>query len=426
MQIQRGEYSLFACCLLALAVWQQQQSVTALRFARSSFRSTAGNHSTTTTTSPLQSRTNQASQSQLNSDNNGSRPWPGAERDGDIRVPFWNIAHMINSPGEIEPAVRAGANGIEVDISFNKSGFPVETYHGFPCDCGRHCHQREKFATFVKYVAKLTLPPSSSNLQLMLLDLKLKGMQQEQKRAAGRHLASILHEHLYGRYFELVKGNPSNGEVINRPPLRVIVSINHVEDNILIRSFMEYLRNQKLDFMSHHVGFDIGMNDGLQNITSMWNQLNGLTFNVWQGDGLTNCANIARGVERLKEAISIRNGQGHFRKVYYWTADVMYHIRSVLRLGLDAILTNQPQRVIQVLGEPEFKSKFRLATPFDDPFAQFWIKPSQWKMSVPTLGEAVETVTNIRQTSSQFVRTLPDGIVAALKKVQSTLVDRIR
>lgn len=413
-----------ACCFLALALCSEP--VVGLRFIRSSFRTAATNSTSSTGRTgaiPSEYR-NQLQREQLN--DTKASPWLGAEQDGDTRVPFWNIAHMINSPSEIGPAIVAGANGIEVDISFNKSGYPAETYHGFPCDCGRHCHQREKFTTFVKQVAKLTLPPSRINLQLMLLDLKLKGMEQEQKKSAGRHLASILEDGLYRPYLELVKANPTDGEAINRPPLRVIVSINHVGDSILIRSFMEHLRSRRLDFMSRHVGFDIGMNDELKNISAMWDQLNGITFNVWQGDGLTNCANIVRGVERLKEAISIRNGQGHFKKVYYWTADVMYHIRSVLRLGLDAILTNQPQRVVQVLNEPEFKSKFRLATPFDDPFAQFWIKPSQWKMSVPTLNEAVETVANIRQTSLNFVQTLPDGILAALKKVQSRVVDSIR
>lgn len=37
-----------------------------------------------------------------------SRQLPNAryEQDGDTRVPFWNIAHMINSIEQIEPALR--------------------------------------------------------------------------------------------------------------------------------------------------------------------------------------------------------------------------------------------------------------------------------------------------------------------------------
>lgn len=183
------------------------------------------------------------------------------------------------------------------------------------------------------------------------------------------------------------------------------------------------MRQQRLDFMSQQVGFDVGMNDNLTDISHMWDQLNGATFNIWQGDGLTNCANIVRGNDRLKQALEMRNQQGHFRKVYYWTADILYHIRSVLRFGIDAILTNQPERVLQALNENEFKVKYRLATPYDNPFEQFWIKPSGGgQMAAPSFNEALETVQNIRKTSSNFFRTLPDGLSAAIKKVHATIV----
>jgi len=276
----------------------------------------------------------------------------------------------------------------------------------------------------------ITNPPQSSQLQLVLLDLKLKDLQQQsQLQTAGTYLATILYENIYGVYQK--RANLLSGAARNsaanyflqlQPPLRVIVSINHAKDFPLVEAFIGQMRRNHWDFMSQQVGFDVGMNDNLSNITSMWDRLNGATFNIWQGDGLTNCANLVRGVERLKEALTIRNNQGHFRKIYYWTADILYHIRSVLRLGLDAILTNQPQRVLQALNEPEFSSKYRLATPYDYPFEQFWIKPSAWKMSLPTVHEAVETVNNVKKTSADFIKTLPEGIGAAIKKVHSAII----
>lgn len=342
----------------------------------------------------------------------------------------------------------------------------------------------------IRYLSSITYPYGNSNLQLVLFDLKLKGLDERQKEAAGSYLASILNENLYASHLSV---GPNGGREESRmkapslqsstsrnqhhatstinsrddlssshewlhplydettahqppppppphydhhqqppaalpikPPMRVIISINHVVDSVLVKSFMNFLRQNRLDFMSKYIGFDVGMNDNLTDISDMWDDLNGATFNVWQGDGLTNCANIVRGVERLKQAINYRNGQGHFRKVYYWTADVMYHIRSVLRLGVDAVLTNQPQRVNQVLDEQEFVGKYRLATPYDDPFAQYWIKPSTWKMSFPTLNEAVETVNNIKETSANFVKTIPDGVSAIVKKVQSTITSNLR
>lgn len=339
----------------------------------------------------------------------------------DYRVPFWNIAHMINAIENIETALREGANGIETDISFDKLGRPAETYHGFPCDCGRHCHFRENFITFIKHIAQITNPPFKSSLLIVVLDLKLKDLNDAQKVVAGKHLAMVLDEHLYRGYIN--ESRRLQGEVL--PPLRVIVSINHVKDHVLVRAFLRYMGENQLDFMSQYIGFDVGMNDNLDEIQAMWNGFGGVAMNIWQGDGLTNCANIIRGVERVKNAINVRNNQGHFRKIYYWTADVMYHIRSVLRLGVDAMLTNQPERVVRVLNEPEFIGKFRLATAYDDPFSQFFVQPSSTHISPPTLGEAVETITNLKKTTNKFVQGLPEGVVVALGKVQEAIASRL-
>lgn len=331
----------------------------------------------------------------------------------DYRVPFWNIAHMINSIEQVEPALREGANGIETDISFNEAGFPIEAYHGFPCDCGRFCHERENLIKFIKHIAQITSPPYSSSLHVLVLDLKLKDLNAEQKETGGRYLAAILDEHLYRTYLQARK---RYGEMVE-PPVRVVISINHAVDHVLVRGFLSFVREHQLDFLTRMVGFDVGMNDDLDMIQAMWNGFNGATMNIWQGDGLTNCANIIRGVDRLKSAISIRNGQGHFRKIYYWTADVMYHIRTVLRLGLDAIMTNQPDRVVKVLNEREFVQHYRLASAYDDPFAQFSIKPTAWQVSPPSLDEAIETLSNIQKTSAKFVKDLPVAISTAIDKL---------
>lgn len=316
---------------------------------------------------------------------------------------------------------RAGSNGIETDVSFDARGLPQETFHGLPCDCNRHCYYHENFLKFVQHLARSTAPPATSRLFLVLFDLKLKDLKEtHQKETAGRALAEILHKNLYAVYQAAASRYQS--QMILQPPVRVVISINHAHDMPLVKTFIGYMRQNRLDFMSQQVGFDVGMNDNLSEISLAWDGLRGATFNIWQGDGLTNCANLVRGHERLKQAISMRNEQGHFRKVYYWTADIMFHIRAVMRLGLDAVLTNQPQRVNQVLKEPEFASKYRLATAYDNPFQQFWITPSAKPgFAGPSLGETVETITNIQKSSSNFIKTLPDGLSAALKKVHQSI-----
>lgn len=301
-----------------------------------------------------------------------------------------------------------------MDISFDSKGLPVEAYHGFPCDCGRHCHYREDLTKLLQKLADLTIPPADSGLILVQFDLKLSKLNEEKKRRAGTALATMLRENIYDKY--LLAREQSGEDLAFRPPLKFLISINHTPDKVLIESFLDYVAQNHLDFMFKNVGFDVGMNDNLTDIRNTWDEFQGRLTNIWQGDGLTNCANILRGIERLKDAITIRNHQGHFRKVYYWTTDIMYHIRSVLRLGLDGSLTNTPERVVKVLNEPEFANRYRLATIYDDPFAQYWMPSTAWKMSRPTLGETVEAAKNIQEASVNYLKTFPAGLTAAIKK----------
>lgn len=297
---------------------------------------------------------------------------------------------------------------------------------------------REDLIKFVKHLAQITNPPASSRLLIVLFDLKLKGLRNAQKVTAGRHLAELLHKHIYAPYQSATLDQRQNGPV--QPPLRVVISINHASDFVLVKSFINYVKENGLYFMIEHVGFDVGMNDNLKKISNAWGALQGATVNIWQGDGLTNCLNLFRTTTRLQQAISMRNDQDHFRKVYFWTADIKSHIRGILRLDLDAMLTNRPERLNQVLDEREFRTKYRLANPHDDPFQQIISRPSPLQSdsgsmsllkpsisstessSTRILQPVAETLDDIQESSSNFIETLPDEISPQTMK-QPTPVD---
>lgn len=78
--------------------------------------------------------------------------------------PIYNIAHMANSIREIKYFLSKGANAIETDVTFSSNGTALSTFHGYPCDCFRHCNQREDFVEYLKYVRTLTLPGELDNL----------------------------------------------------------------------------------------------------------------------------------------------------------------------------------------------------------------------------------------------------------------------
>ena len=77
--------------------------------------------------------------------------------DSSVR-PIYNIAHMVNSIKEIDSYLSRGANAIEADVSFSLNGTALYTFHGYPCDCFRHCTEREDIEPYLAYVRELTKP----------------------------------------------------------------------------------------------------------------------------------------------------------------------------------------------------------------------------------------------------------------------------
>lgn len=116
------------------------------------------------------------------------------------------------------------------------------------------------------------------------------------------------------------------------------------------------------------IGYDLGTNTDAEEVAAMWRRLN--VTNIWQGEGISNCFNpiIAHTLDRL---IGERdNGHSNLTKVYRWTVDLTDSIRDLLRHNIDGVMTNHPERVLNVLKESEFVRFYRMATEYDDPFAK--------------------------------------------------------
>lgn len=72
--------------------------------------------------------------------------------------PFYNIAHMVNSIKEVNYYLSRGANAIEADVSFSPNGTALYTFHGYPCDCFRHCTEMENLVKYLEYIREITSP----------------------------------------------------------------------------------------------------------------------------------------------------------------------------------------------------------------------------------------------------------------------------
>lgn len=246
--------------------------------------------------------------------------------------PFFNIAHMVNSVEEIGHYLDLGANAIETDVYFAPNATPVFTFHGYPCDCFRHCGQRERINVFFSHIRNLTTPASpqyDKRLLLIVLDLKLVRISHSAKALAGQELANIMLNHLYN---STTKNRSDQGSRI-----RAVISIGHVFDYDFVLGFQNEMEQRNRDWLaSEFIGWDVGMNDPIFAIESMWKRLD-MVYNIWQGDGRSNCVSPFYNLGRLSQIVRRRDNPSYFaiknyiRKVYQWTVDLTVNIRTALR-----------------------------------------------------------------------------------------------
>lgn len=298
------------------------------------------------------------------------------------RRPLYIVAHMVNSIYELEEYLGRGANAIEADLMFNGNGTIKNIYHGYPCDCYRVCDERENFATYLNYVRGMVDPNHANyqkSLTLLFLDLKLSEVSRSQKYKAGEEIAKHLITHLWN-------------EKLSDPRISVLLSIGHTSDSDTVRGVQDTFTKSNRGSALKRLGFDVGLNDDLNSIRKMWSNL-GVKANRWQGDGITNCFRMFREDSRLRQAVRIRDSENPFmEKVYDWTVDITVNIRRSLQLGIDAILTNFPERVVSVLKEPEFKEKYRLATADDNPFSRVQLAPMKSNLQASNLNTYVSSM----------------------------------
>ncbi|XP_054709227.1 dermonecrotic toxin StSicTox-betaIB1i-like [Uloborus diversus] len=304
---------------------------------------------------------------------------------GEGRRPFYVIAHMVNSIYEMEEYLARGANAIEADVTFNANGTIKQIYHGYPCDCYRVCDEKENFGKYLNYVRDLTSPNNAKyqkSLSLLFLDLKLSDVTRSQKYKAGEEIAKNLITNLWN--YDL-----------SDPQIHVLLSIGHTSDSDAIKGVQETFTKSHRSTSMKKLGFDVGLNDDLNSVRKMWSKLN-INANRWQGDGITNCFRFMRDDTRLRHAIRIRDsGTGFIEKVYDWTVDITENIRRSLRSGVDAMITNFPERVISVLQEKEFRDKYRLASEEDSPFSRVALAPLKHSLRVPTMTSYVSSIREI-------------------------------
>lgn len=82
------------------------------------------------------------------------------------------------------------------------------------------------------------------------------------------------------------------------------------------------------------------------------------------------------------------------------------------RFGIDAIITNQPERTLEVLREPEFRERYRMANLLDDPFEHLKMPYfTNQKKSLPSVKDAISVVDNTKNSFGRYISQTPEALL---------------
>ncbi|CAG2167415.1 unnamed protein product, partial [Oppiella nova] len=282
---------------------------------------------------------------------------------------------MVNSIEQVDSYLERGANAIECDIQFVGDGTPVHAFHGIPCDCFRDCGKWTPIELYMQYIRNITTPESlkyNDKFVLIILDLKTDNLDEIKKFIAGQRLFDLLLEHLFNR-----------GHVHTR--VNVLLSIQRVSDEPLMTGFMDALNSMDLSHLNRHIGWDVSANEPLDVISTMYSK-RAMYGNIWQSDGITNCVSFINPTDRLQATLHLRDNfrKPYMSKIYHWTIDLHFSIRNSLRLGVDGLITNYPERIASILNEDEFHDDIRLANYTDNPWTRYMTDKSMTGIKVNT------------------------------------------
>ena len=255
---------------------------------------------------------------------------------------FFNIAHLSNSKEAVDYAVKAGANGVEVDLQFDDDDKPDHFGHGFPCDCTCHilnsgicnhisCSTKTNVKTLLNHIAK--------KKELALVYIDSKHPTSGNSVARGKHVIQVIDKELFGQGY---KGN-------------VIVSVAK-------GSSLKYLKSAatcaKMSAFQDNYYFTIDQSDGsLKTTINQLIELSPYTNNRVYSTGTTACFSKHFYQEIL---IGHKNQQeGVVGSVFAWTVDDPEIIKTYIEKGVNGIITNQPKVLANVVS----KCGLRLADP---------------------------------------------------------------
>ncbi|RWS21254.1 hypothetical protein B4U80_00670 [Leptotrombidium deliense] len=239
-----------------------------------------------------------------------------ALKTNDNRRPIYVVASMVNTIKELDHYVNEGANAIEADVYFEESGDAKNMFENWPCACNRKCGLKTPIDKYLKYVNDVTKPGREEfkeKLILLVLDLRTRNIKTS-KYKAGIKFAQQVIQYLF-----------DDGRTTSRIYLQL--SLNSAKDADFVIGFEDELaKSEKVEEIKHKIGWDVGLNDKLEDIDEMWTKIKSVK-KIWIGDGTINCLSSMYKYTRLNKVLNrrktCRDVMNEYcpKKVFIWMID---------------------------------------------------------------------------------------------------------
>jgi glycerophosphoryl diester phosphodiesterase len=256
--------------------------------------------------------------------------------------PFYIVAHMTNTLTAVDWAIEQGANAIELDLHFNENGYTEYFKHGggLVCDCfcsflsKDHvcsvldgCDASQNVTQMLNYLA------TKPKLALIIIDTKISGASPETVQSqSGKNIVKLLDTELFGKGYQG----------------KVIISAAFTDALVYIS---EAAKQAKLTYFGYNIYFTFDQQGNnavnaacvIKTLTSIGSK------NIVFGAGLTSCVPVT-----FNDAIltGTRNRDAKtISLVYVWSIDWKVLMRNYIDKGVDAIVTNNPKFLFEVVRE---------------------------------------------------------------------------
>ena len=259
---------------------------------------------------------------------------------------------MVNTQSAVDWAIGRGANGVEIDLTFDPpTGDLVRIHHGFPCDCtckcppplfdicglennvcaplfydvkGDPCEAATPVGDLLRHLA------SKKEIALTYFDSKIKDMDTLAKQKAGINAVKAANEYLFGENYG---GN-------------LIIGIAQFS----AQTYLEAVINEaNKSPYKHRIFFTIEGEEN--NITGVLKTLHKLpTTNIVYGTGYSSCVPIVQIQDSTLELAAINKARNVTGMSYMWTVDKISRMEHYINY-LQGIMTNYPGVLYDILTE---------------------------------------------------------------------------